>query len=191
MKRKGLTIKINLTNRWLYTFILIGILAVVGVGVYAATYSASGAGHNANEIDFSSGEIASVGTIRDASGGWIRTYGDTGWYSETYGGGWYMTDTTWLRAYNNKNVYTAGQVRGDGGLCIGTDCRTAWPASTVISTGLYGQCSSTGAICSAKEPAYCSGSNPNNFCYCRDGYTKVQTGTSSNGVLIYSSCYKN
>ena len=35
MKRKGLTIKINLTNRWLYTLIALGILIAVGVGVYA------------------------------------------------------------------------------------------------------------------------------------------------------------
>lgn len=38
--------------------------------------------------------------------GWLRTVGQTGWYSESYGGGWYMTDSTWLRAYNNKQIYT-------------------------------------------------------------------------------------
>lgn len=32
--------------------------------------------------------------------GWFRSYGQQGWYSQTYGGGWYMTDTRWLRAYN-------------------------------------------------------------------------------------------
>lgn len=40
------------------------------------------------------------------SNGWLRTVGQTGWYSESYGGGWYMTDSTWLRAYNNKQIYT-------------------------------------------------------------------------------------
>ncbi len=38
---------------------------------------------------------------------WVRTKGDTGWYNETHGGGWYMSDTTWIRAYNNKKVYVA------------------------------------------------------------------------------------
>lgn len=66
--------------------------------------------------------------VVDADGTWHRSYGTGGWYSQTYGGGWHMTDTTWLRAYNGKNVYTSGQVRGDGGLCIGTDCRTSWPS---------------------------------------------------------------
>lgn len=46
------------------------------------------------------------------SNGWFRTRGNGGWYSETYRGGWHMTDTSWIRAYNNKNVYTAGQLRG-------------------------------------------------------------------------------
>ena len=41
------------------------------------------------------------------SSSWLRTVGQTGWYSESYGGGWHMTDSTWLRAYNNKQIYTA------------------------------------------------------------------------------------
>ena len=41
------------------------------------------------------------------SSSWLRTVGQTGWYSESYGGGWYMTDSTWIRAYNNKQIYTA------------------------------------------------------------------------------------
>lgn len=76
--------------------------------------------------------VAPEGTLRDDGGGWIRTYGATGWYSQTYGGGWYMIDTTWIRAYGNKNVYTtgemrAGTVRANSSLCIGNDCRTEWP----------------------------------------------------------------
>ena len=30
----------------------------------------------------------------------------------THGGGWYMSDSSWIRAYNNKNIYTAGTVQG-------------------------------------------------------------------------------
>lgn len=41
------------------------------------------------------------------SASWVRTGGQTGWYSETYGGGWYMTDSTWVRVYNGKQIYTA------------------------------------------------------------------------------------
>lgn len=36
---------------------------------------------------------------------WFRSTGATGWYSETYGGGWRMTDTTYIRVYGSKRVY--------------------------------------------------------------------------------------
>lgn len=42
--------------------------------------------------------------------GWLRTTGSTGWYSESYGGGWHMTDSTWMRSYNDKPIYTAGGI---------------------------------------------------------------------------------
>jgi len=65
-------------------------------------------------VDYTGAQIASgVGTIRDAGGGWVRTYGETGWYSQTYGGGWYMYDTSWIRAYGGKNIHTSGAIQGD------------------------------------------------------------------------------
>lgn len=50
--------------------------------------------------------------IHLSSGGWFSTVGPTGWYNETYGGGWWMTDSTWLRTYGNKQIYT-GSVSSD------------------------------------------------------------------------------
>ncbi|TXI79840.1 MAG: shufflon system plasmid conjugative transfer pilus tip adhesin PilV, partial [Cupriavidus sp.] len=43
---------------------------------------------------------------------WLRTYGNTGWYSETYAGGWYMSDSGWVRSYLDKGVYTGGEIQG-------------------------------------------------------------------------------
>lgn len=64
---------------------------------------------------------------------WFRSRGNTGWYNENYGGGWYMQDTTWIRAYNNKGVYTAGKMQADSGFygklygdCTGTAGAVAW-----------------------------------------------------------------
>lgn len=44
-------------------------------------------------------------------GDWVRVNGTTGLYFESYGGGWNMSDSTWIRAYNNKSIYTAGTVQ--------------------------------------------------------------------------------
>ena len=41
--------------------------------------------------------------------GWVRTAGARGWYNETYGGGWYMSDTQWIRAHNNKGIFSQGE----------------------------------------------------------------------------------
>lgn len=40
--------------------------------------------------------------------GWFRSSGAQGWYSNTYGGGIYMTDGTYVRTYNNKAMAAAG-----------------------------------------------------------------------------------
>ena len=74
-------------------------------GMYRAT---------TDQLGFSTGgavraTIKSDG-IHLASGDWFRTYGSAGWYSQSYGGGWYMTDTTWVRAYNGKSILTTGKI---------------------------------------------------------------------------------
>jgi hypothetical protein len=56
-------------------------------------------------------EGAISGTNITASGAvyatnWLRTYGSTGWYNETYGGGMYMTDSTYVRTYGSTSLYT-------------------------------------------------------------------------------------
>lgn len=79
----------------------------------------------------------SVGTIRDADGGWVRTYGNTGWYSQTYGGGWYMADTTWLRAYGDKWIYTPAVMRADSGIYTNQICNTSG-GGCVAQTALGG-----------------------------------------------------
>lgn len=38
---------------------------------------------------------------------WFRSNGKTGWYSQTYGGGIYMTDSSYVRVYGSKRFYAA------------------------------------------------------------------------------------
>jgi hypothetical protein len=86
-KKRGKKINIKLSNRWLYTFIVLGILAIIGIGVYAATYSPSGAGHPYTEISTcSNGQILKV-----VNGEWscedAIIPGLVGWCRQTsYGG---------------------------------------------------------------------------------------------------------
>lgn len=57
-------------------------------------------------------------------GDWVRVDGSNGIYFESYGGGWRMTDSSWIRAYNDKNIYTggsievAGTIRADNGFKV-------------------------------------------------------------------------
>jgi hypothetical protein len=48
---------------------------------------------------------------------WYRSYGATGWYNESYGGGIWMSDSTYVRVYNNKVFYA------DNFIWSGTDVR--------------------------------------------------------------------
>lgn len=50
----------------------------------------------------------SVNTIY--ANNWFRSQGASGWYSESYGGGIYMFDTTWIRTYGNKSFYCDRQI---------------------------------------------------------------------------------
>jgi len=64
-----------------------------------------------------SGNVTAGNTITansdiGSTNGWIITNNDKGWINQTHGGGFTMTDNDWIRAVNNKNIYTGGQVRG-------------------------------------------------------------------------------
>nr|WP_255682364.1 shufflon system plasmid conjugative transfer pilus tip adhesin PilV [Deinococcus sp. 6YEL10] len=51
---------------------------------------------------------------------WFRSTGPSGWINDTYGGGLYMMDTTWVRMYGGKNLYLdVGTLRTDGELHVG------------------------------------------------------------------------
>lgn len=48
---------------------------------------------------------------------WIRSNtSGTGWYHQVHGGGWYMTDNIWVRTYNNKSVWTSGEMQADSAM---------------------------------------------------------------------------
>ncbi len=80
------------------------------------------------------------------TGGWFRTRGDTGWYSEKWGGGIYQNSPDWVQVYNNKNFSTGGQLWG--GKITSTGKITAYDR---IATNEYisvGGLATEGAACS-------------------------------------------
>jgi hypothetical protein len=41
---------------------------------------------------------------------WFRSQGATGWYNESYGGGIFMEDNSWVRVYAGKAFYVGNQI---------------------------------------------------------------------------------
>ena len=76
------------------------------------------------------------------SSGWLRTVGDTGWYNETYAGGMYMADGTWIRTYNGRKFYvdnaevdailTQGGFRSNGNSQVGLQIDGSESTRTII-----------------------------------------------------------
>ena len=60
-------------------------------------------------------------------GDWFRSTGNSGWYNQTYGGGIYMKDSTWVRVFGEKRFYVSNADNTD------------FNANTAISTngGIY------------------------------------------------------
>ena len=72
------------------------------------------------DLNMNGSSIVNTNTIYTSN--WFRSYGGSGWYNETYAGGIYMTDSTWVKTYNDKGIWTGGGYLGsNGGLTIGYD----------------------------------------------------------------------
>ena len=56
--------------------------------------------------------------VIDDGAGWHRCYGSTGFVNMTWDGGWVMNDSTWIKSYNNKGIYTGGRT-SSGSLHVG------------------------------------------------------------------------
>ncbi|MES2803657.1 MAG: tail fiber domain-containing protein [Bdellovibrionota bacterium] len=90
----------------------------------------------AGDLD-ATGHIKSGGLpVIDSGGGWHRTYNSTGWFNATYGGGIYMSDSTWIRTYGSKNFYhDTGVMRTDGEFQVGAGERFIVQAAGNVGIG--------------------------------------------------------
>jgi hypothetical protein len=117
------------------------------------------------------------------TGGWFRTTGDTGWYSEKWGGGLYMSDSQWIRTYNGKSIYSSGEIKGntvtsEGRMTTGEFLQmngVAGEGNGCSPNGLLGR-DGSGASLSCTNGVWAKGGGGKAGYYCR--YTSMSEGKS-------------
>lgn len=124
---------------------------------------------------------------------WFRSTGSTGWCSESYGGGWYMTDSTWIRTYGSKSVYqNTGQIRTDGYLVTnrGITVGATSPNNGTYKSHVTGNSWSSGYI-RAGAGFYHNSVNSNSYVLLAGGsyksladFAKGNAGASNRGVYV-------
>ena len=93
--------------------------------------------------------------------GWFRAHGATGWYNQTYGGGMYMTDTVYVRTYNNKRLRAEKLALGDRDNDINARYLTCY-GMTDVSYINFGY-TPTGGNCGELSFAYTASAGPSNY----------------------------
>ena len=68
------------------------------------------------EFTFSLADKQLYTTCRTIHNEWIYCQGDYGLYFQTHNGGWYMSDSSWVRSYADKNIYTGGRIKAGNAL---------------------------------------------------------------------------
>ncbi|ENG5410221.1 shufflon system plasmid conjugative transfer pilus tip adhesin PilV [Escherichia coli] len=143
-----------------------------------------------------SGNTATTNGDITSNNGWLVTKNSKGWMNSTYGGGWYMSDSSWLRSVNNKGIYTGGQVKGgtvraDGRLYTGEYLqleKTATAGASCSPNGLVGR-DSTGVILSCQSGVWRTSGSSNgsysNLGSHRGSFTGRNTGSGT--LFVYAS----
>ena len=124
---------------------------------------------------------------------WFRSTGSTGWCSQTYGGGWYMADSTWIRTFGSKSVYQdTGQIRTDGYLVTngGLTAGATSPNNGTYKLHVTGASWSSGLI-RAGGGFYHNSVNSNSYVLLAGGsykglgdFAKGNAGSATKGVYV-------
>ena len=130
---------------------------------------------------------------------WLRTRGASGWYSESYGGGIYMSDTAWIRTfgdkpfYCNKQIYSSDSIRmGDIYLQNKNEINNGANGDLYLNhrnTGDIILCNGGGKVGIGKsDPLYkldvAGNGRFQDFVYCNAVYSNTLNHTSPTGYLI-------
>ncbi len=68
--------------------------------------------NNLNNAGNVNGQSATLKGDVTSENGWLITKNDKGWKNITYGGGFTMTDSQWIRAVGGKGIITTGEIKG-------------------------------------------------------------------------------
>ncbi|WP_373694523.1 shufflon system plasmid conjugative transfer pilus tip adhesin PilV [Edwardsiella tarda] len=77
---------------------------------------------NAGNISADSGAFnksITAGSDITSDDGWLITKGNYGWQNSKWGGGFYMSDSNWIRTVNKKGIYSGGEIKSEGRLSTG------------------------------------------------------------------------
>lgn len=165
----------------------------------AATVNAQTGNFSGNVV--ANGNVTAGNTITansdiGSNNGWIITNNDKGWINQTHGGGFTMTDNDWIRAVNNKGIYTGGQVRG-GGIRSDSDISAAGvlQQDQINTEGAY--CNIIGAISHAASGGILScennkwvapGKKTGNY-FDLGGHISTFSGTNASDSTLIVSVY--
>ncbi len=106
----GLVIATHTKTSWTKSIIKIGQGGNFGIGTMSPAYDldVNGTAYATKGMFGTSSSSYALNTASFICDSWVRTTGSTGWYNESYGGGWYMKDATYIRNYNNKRLLIEG-----------------------------------------------------------------------------------
>jgi hypothetical protein len=166
--KRGRKIQINFSNRWLYTFIALGILLIGATGVYAWA-SSNGVGHTITELQpCGANKILKMNSAGDAWTCGDDVAGSSQWTDFPGGAGISYVNPTGIVAIGSSTQPTSlrasaicvGSGRGGcngqvvaGSYCLGNvyNCITSWPTGSGGGGG--------GGITSETDPVFTTWKN--------------------------------
>ena len=212
---KNFSVNINISNRWLYTFVLAGIILIVGAGFFAASLlPTNGAipnpGHPINQTappkGCQAGQVLQWVGVSNNDGGWACTSPSSlqsnGFFANTQV---FTSGTTWTVPSGVTNVLIAciggggsgggsttsgdgGSGGGGGGMIVG-EANLRGLSSVSVAIGAGGPDTGTGGTGNAPDGA-AGGSSSVSWIAGSTTYRYTATG-GSGGSAANSDCHQN
>lgn len=137
---------------------------------------------------YASSGISTGGSVSASSAvyasNWFRSYGQTGWYNETYGGGIYMIDTTWVRTYASKSFYSDSEIRSGGDMRAGDNVRVSNGKTIIADTSFRLTGSSTTArMAQGDSPGFDVLGRPSSLRRLKENIVDIENALSILGSL--------